>query len=172
MDQAHGVHHYASDITSSFPVNGKFTKKQKDIYELVLKANRAVMGIVKPGVSWVDMHLLAERIILEGLIELGILNGNLEEMQEGRVGYLFFPHGLGHFIGLDVHDMGGYTKETPPRIMKPGLKNLRTSRVMKAGMTITIEPGCYFRDYLFTGEYGDKLPIDNKYVNQDLVREY
>jgi Xaa-Pro dipeptidase len=77
IDQAHGVHHYCSDITSSFPVNGKFTEKQSNIYSLVLKANRAVMAALRAGVSWVDMHLLAERVILEGLRDLGIVKGDI-----------------------------------------------------------------------------------------------
>jgi Xaa-Pro dipeptidase len=77
IDQAHGIHHYCSDITSSFPVNGKFTEKQSNIYNLVLKANRAVMAALRAGVSWVDMHLLAERVILEGLRDLGIVKGDI-----------------------------------------------------------------------------------------------
>ena len=75
--QAHGIHHYCSDITSSFPVNGKFTEKQSNIYSLVLKANRAVMAALRAGVSWVDMHLLAERVILEGLSDLEIVKGDI-----------------------------------------------------------------------------------------------
>jgi len=77
IDQAHSVHHYCSDITSSFPVNGKFTEKQAAIYNLVLKANREVMAVLKAGVAWPDMQLLAERIILEGLKELGLVHGDL-----------------------------------------------------------------------------------------------
>lgn len=117
-DQGHYVHHYASDITNCFPVNGKFTQKQKEIYDLVLKANREVFAAVKPGVNWKDMHIKAEFIILEGLKSLGLLNGDVEEMQKKRIGYIFMPHGLGHLIGLDCHDAGGYHKgvcETPQR---------------------------------------------------------
>jgi len=77
VDYAHSVGHYASDITSSFPVNGKFTQKQRDIYELVLKASRSVMSAMKPGVSWTDMHLLAERVILTGLRDLGLVSGDI-----------------------------------------------------------------------------------------------
>ena len=74
------MHHYISDITSSFPVNGRFTEKQAAIYNIVLKANRAVMSALKPGVSWVEMHLLAERVLLEGLKELGLIHGDIEDM--------------------------------------------------------------------------------------------
>lgn len=177
-DQGHQVHHYASDVTISFPVNGKFTQKQKDIYDIVLKANRAVFNALKPGVSWHEMHLLSERITLEGLVKLGLLTGDVDEMLNERVGFVFQPHGLGHLIGLDVHDAGGYLDDsagkdfaTPERDQRPGLKNLRTARLMKEGMCMTIEPGCYFRDFLLDGEI-DNINIDLKYINRDLIKEY
>ncbi|CDW86992.1 peptidase d [Stylonychia lemnae] len=172
-DLAHAVHHYTSDITSSFPVNGKFTQKQREIYEIVLKASREVQSIMKPGASWVDMHLLAERIILTGLRDLGLVSGDIEEMIEGRVGYIFMPHGLGHLIGVEVHEVGGYLEGiTPERRQGPGLKNLRTARVLDNGITITVEPGLYFRDFLLDGEFGDDLKIDIKYLNREKIREY
>ena len=101
---------YASDITCTFPANGKFTPEQRFVYEAVLKANRAVLSAVKPGVSWVDMHLLAERIELEEMKKEGLLVGDVDEMLENRIGAIFFPHGLGHFLGIDTHDVGGYPK--------------------------------------------------------------
>lgn len=152
-DQGHQVHHYVSDVTTSFPVNGKFSQKQKEIYDIVLNANRAVLNSLKPGVVWKDMHLLAEKVTLEGLKKLGLVKGDINEMLEKRLGFIFQPHGLGHLIGLDVHDVGGYLDNvTPQRDTRPGLKSLRTARVMKPGMCITIEPGCYFRDFLLQGE--------------------
>ena len=168
------MHHYASDVTTSFPVNGKFTKKQAEIYNLVLKANRTVMEALKPGVLYRDMHLLSEKVTLEALKELGLVTGDVDEMLAGRVGFIFQPHGLGHLIGLDVHDVGGYIEDvTPERDMKPGLKNLRTARAMVKGMVMTIEPGCYFRDFLLQGELDkDKLNIDLKYLNLEKIREY
>ncbi len=99
---------YASDITCSFPANGKFSEEQKVIYGAVLKANRAVMASIKPGVCWVDMHKLAERVQLEELCKAGIVKGDVEAMMEVRLGAVFMPHGLGHFMGIDVHDVGGY----------------------------------------------------------------
>ena len=120
------------------------------------------------------MHLLAERTTLEGLKELGLVDGDIDEMLEGRVGFIFQPHGLGHLIGLDVHDVGGYMDDvTPERDQRPGLKNLRTARAMKAGMCMTIEPGCYFRDFLLNNELGqDKLNIELKYLKLDKIKEY
>ena len=88
-DQGHQVHHYASDVTTSFPVNGVFTEKQKQIYDLVLKCNRAVFAALKPGVSWSDMHLLSERVMLEGLKELGCVSGDVDAMLKARVGFIF-----------------------------------------------------------------------------------
>lgn len=134
---------YASDITCTFPANGKFTEKQKMVYNAVLKANMAVQKAAKPGVPWPEMHKLSERAILEDLKAGGLLRGSVDEMMEARLGAVFMPHGLGHFIGLDVHDVGGYPKGTE-RIDQPGLRNLRTVRVLQERMHITIEPGCYF----------------------------
>ena len=131
--------------------------------------NRTVESRLKPGVSWVEMHLLAERVLLAELIKLGILKGDIKEMQEKRVPYLFMPHGLGHLLGLDTHDVGGYLKHTPERIMKPGLKNLRTSRVMQKGIIITVEPGCYFIEFLLKKGGAAMVGIPTTYINYDKV---
>lgn len=138
---------YSSDIACTFPVTGKFTEKQSNIYNLVLKANRTVISIMKPGVEWTDMHLLAEKVIIEGLIDLQILQGNVEEIQNNRIGAAFFPHGLGHFLGHDTHDVGGYICGHQ-RSTEPGIRCLRTRRVLEAGMIITVEPGIYFIDFV------------------------
>merc|ERR1719370_1708871 len=114
---------YTSDITCSFPCNGVFTEKQKKIYNAVLKASRAVMNAVKPGVNWVDMHKLADRVHLAELKEYGILRGDVDDMMNVRLGALFMPHGLGHFLGLDTHDCGGYP-EGIERRTEPGLRSL------------------------------------------------
>jgi Xaa-Pro dipeptidase len=160
-------------VTIDFPVNGKFTQKQAEIYNIVLKASRAVFSVLKPGVSYVDMHKLAERITLEELTKLGCVSGDIDEMMEKRIGFIFQPHGLGHFIGLDTHDVGGYLGNTPPRDPAPGLKNLRTARVMAEGMMVTIEPGCYFRDFLLNGEISKEFyEFDLSYLNLEKIKEY
>ena len=125
-DQGHSFHHYTSDVTISFPVNGRFTEKQAQIYNIVLTATRAVFQILRPGVSWLDCHKLAERHLLQGLVDLGLITGDIAEMQEKRISFLFMPCGLGHFIGLDIHDVGGYLPHTPQRSPIPGWSNLRT----------------------------------------------
>ena len=166
---------FSSDITCSFPANGKFTPKQKAVYNSVLAASRAVLTAVKPGtklirnlifyvvfnifvcfvgVSWVDMHLLANRVMLEGMKESGLLQGNVDDMMKANLAATFQPHGLGHFLGLDVHDVGGYLEGHPARPEPAGLKSLRTARCLQAGMVLTVEPGCYFIDRV---SYKDKL---------------
>jgi len=172
-DQGHSLHHYVSDVTTSWPVNGKFTKKQAEIYNLVLKSSRAVFEQLKPGTDWIEMHLLAERVILSGLVELGCLSGDVEEMMKKRIGFLFMPHGLGHLIGLDTHDVGGYLPTTPERRQEPGLKNVRMARIIEVGVVLTIEPGCYFRDFLLDGEIPkDFYEFDLSFLNRDKIREY
>ncbi|XP_046434327.1 xaa-Pro dipeptidase isoform X2 [Neodiprion pinetum] len=137
---------YAADITCSYPANGKFTEDQKMVYNAVLDARNAVMNAAKPGVSWSKMHLLANRVMLGGLVKGGILVGDVDQMILAGLGEVFQPHGLGHLLGLDVHDVGGYLPGHPTRSSEPGLRKLRTARTLKAGMVLTIEPGCYFID--------------------------
>ncbi|KAJ9167927.1 hypothetical protein P3X46_019515 [Hevea brasiliensis] len=138
---------YGSDITCSFPVNGKFTSDQSLIYNAVLDAHNAVISAMRPGVSWLDMHKLAEKIILESLKKGCIVVGNVDDMMTERLGAVFMPHGLGHLLGIDTHDPGGYLKG-PKRSKEPGLRSLRTARELEEGMVITVEPGCYFIDAL------------------------
>ncbi|KAJ4950519.1 hypothetical protein NE237_027351 [Protea cynaroides] len=145
LDMGAEYHFYGSDITCSFPVNGKFTSDQCLIYNAVLEAHNVVISTMKPGVSWVDMHKLAEKVILESLKTGGILVGDVDEMMIERLGAVFMPHGLGHFLGLDTHDPGGYAKGLE-RPKEPGLRSLRTVRKLQEGMVITVEPGCYFID--------------------------
>ncbi|KER23088.1 hypothetical protein T265_08944 [Opisthorchis viverrini] len=137
---------YASDITCSYPVNGRFTDDQKIVYEAVLSASRAVLAALKPGACWVELHELAEREILNHLSAHGLLRGNLDDMMKARLGAIFMPHGLGHLMGCDVHDVGGYSPDAPPRPEARGLRNLRTARRLEPNFVITVEPGCYFID--------------------------
>jgi len=163
-----GAEYYCScsDITCSWPANGKFTKDQKIVYNAVLKANRAVLKALKPGVSWRDMHLLANRVMLEHLTSAGIFTGSVDEMMEANLaGRLLQPHGLGHFVGLDVHDVGGYLEGHPERDTRPGLRSLRTARQIQANMVLTIEPGCYFIDVLIERALAD--PELNRFIVAD-----
>jgi Xaa-Pro dipeptidase len=126
-------------------VNGRFTADQRTVYEAVLAANRAVQSAMKPGVAWPDMHRLAERTIATHLLAAGVLRGSVDAIMAAFVPNLFMPHGLGHLMGLDVHDPGGYP-EGVARSEEPGLRSLRCGRRLEAGMVITVEPGLYFID--------------------------
>ncbi|KAJ8751011.1 hypothetical protein K2173_016192 [Erythroxylum novogranatense] len=169
FDMGAEYHFYGSDITCSFPVNGKFTSDQSLIYDAVLSAHNAVISSMKPGVNWVDMHKLAEEKILESLMKGNILVGNVNDMMAERVGAVFMPHGLGHFLGIDTHDPGGFPKELK-RLTEPGLKALRTTRELKEGMVITVEPGCYFIDALLTPAMeGSKT---SKFFNHETIARF
>ena len=139
---------WASDITRTWPVRGKFSPTQRAIYDVVLAAHDACIEKVAPDVEYQDIHLLAASILTEGLVDLGILLGRVEDLIEIDAHALFFPHGIGHLLGLDVHDMedlgdlAGYEvgRERSDRF---GLSYLRLNRPLKSGMVITIEPGFY-----------------------------
>uniref|UniRef100_A0A1I7UEL2 Xaa-Pro dipeptidase n=1 Tax=Caenorhabditis tropicalis TaxID=1561998 RepID=A0A1I7UEL2_9PELO len=161
---------YASDITTSFPANGKFTEKQKVIYNAVLDANLTVLREAKIGVRWTDMHILSEKVILEHLKKAGLVVGDIDKAVEARLGAVFMPHGLGHFIGLDVHDCGGYLADATPRSTLPGLKSLRTTRTLQERMAITIEPGCYFIDSLLDEALAD--PVKSAFLVKDEIAKY
>jgi len=166
---------YGSDVTCSFPANGVFTMQQRVIYEGVLNAQRVVYDMCGDGTSWVDCHQAAEGEILKALITAGIVllpdDQTVEELVEMRLGAVFMPHGLGHFIGIDTHDVGGYLPGHPERITKAGLKSLRTARVLRAGMTITVEPGCYFIPSLIEEATSPSSPFC-QYLNKDVLKEY
>eukprot|EP00092_Neocalanus_flemingeri_P011207 GFUD01012072.1.p1 GENE.GFUD01012072.1~~GFUD01012072.1.p1 ORF type:complete len:516 (+),score=101.89 GFUD01012072.1:47-1549(+) len=162
---------YTSDITCSFPVGGQFTAKQATVYNAVLRANQAVFAACKPGVMWSDMHLLANRVVLEDLTAAGVLRGSVEEMMDAcLMGRVFQPLGMGHLLGLDIHDVGGYLEGQPERSQLPGLRYLRTARALQAGMVLTIEPGCYFIDYLLDRALAD--PELSKFLVEDKINEY
>uniref|UniRef100_A0A8I6A0W2 Xaa-Pro dipeptidase n=2 Tax=Rattus norvegicus TaxID=10116 RepID=A0A8I6A0W2_RAT len=160
---------FASDITCSFPANGKFTDDQKAIYEAVLRSCRTVMSTMKPGVWWPDMHRLADRIHLEELTRIGLLSGSVDAMLQVHLGAVFMPHGLGHFLGLDVHDVGGYP-EGVERIDEPGLRSLRTARHLEPGMVLTVEPGIYFIDHLLDQALAD--PAQACFFNQEVLQRF
>jgi len=161
---------YAADITCSFPVNGKFTDKQKFIYNAVLAARNAVIETARDGISWVDMHRLSCRTLLQCLKDGGLLKGDVDEMIVNGLHAIFQPHGLGHLIGLDVHDVGGYLNGQPERPSEPGFNKLRFARVLKTGMYITIEPGCYFIDCLMDKAIKDENL--NKFINLEMYEGF
>lgn len=148
IDMGGEYHGYAADITCTFPSSGRFTEEQAAVYNAVLAAHTEVIARMKPGVSWFDMHTLAERVILQGLLEGGFVRGDVDEMMSNNLGSVFMPHGLGHLLGIDTHDVGGYGYGYPPRPERAGANKLRTARTLETGMVMTVEPGCYFNRYL------------------------
>ena len=162
---------FCSDVTCSYPVNGKFTENQKLIYNAVLRGSLAVMDAAKPGACWKEMHLLANRILLEDLKAGGLLVGDIDEMMAVNLaGEVFQPHGLGHLMGMDVHDVGGYLEGQPERPKGFGVGNLRMARILKENMVLTIEPGCYFQDYLLDKALAD--PKFSKFLIADKVNQF
>jgi len=146
---AESVSHYAGDLTSTFPVDPTFTARQREIYDLVLAVHLAAVDALKPGVRFRDVHLLACRRMAEGLKGLGLMKGDLDEAVAQGAHAMFFQCGLGHMMGLDVHDMEdlgevwvGYEGE--PKSAQFGLKSLRLARALEPGFVFTVEPGIYF----------------------------
>jgi Xaa-Pro aminopeptidase len=147
---AEAVSNYCSDFTRTIPVSGRFTAMQKDIYDIVLAANNRAFELSAPEIKYVDVHLASARVLLEGLKALGLVEGNINDAISEGIHSLFMPHGLGHQMGLDVHDMEnlgenyvGYDAETP-RSEHPSMRTCRMARRLQPGMVITVEPGIYF----------------------------
>jgi Xaa-Pro aminopeptidase len=147
---AESVMHYAADITRSFPVSGRFTQQQSEIYTVVLQAQQKALAAIQPGVQYRDIHFLTCTHLTAGLKSLGLMKGDVAEAVAAGAHALFMPHGLGHMLGLDVHDMEGlgedyvgYT-DTIRRSEQFGSRQLRLARALEPGFVVTVEPGLYF----------------------------
>lgn len=173
---AESLLHYASDITRTFPVNGKFTEEQKDIYNIVLASQLKAIDSIKPGLKFREVHLIASEVIAEGLRDIGLMKGDPKEAVKQGAHALFFPHGLGHAMGLDVHDLEGlgenlvgYDKDTQ-RSEQFGLSALRFGKELQPGNVLTVEPGIYFIPELI-----EMWKAENKlsdFINYDKVEKY
>ena len=168
--------HYASDFTRTIPAGGKFTQKQKDIYNIVSAANDLATAMTKPGITYRSVHLAAVRVLAQGLINLGLMKGDVDEAVAAGAHALFMPHGLGHQMGLDVHDMEdlgekyvGYDSEHI-RATQFGLKSLRMGKMLRPGHVITNEPGCYFIPALI--EKWKNEGINKDFINFDKLADY
>lgn len=166
---------YAGDMSSTFPVDQKFTDRQKEIYQVALNSHEAAIRMLKPGVPFKEVYFESAREILRGLGELGFFKGDVDEAVQLGVHAMFFPCGLGHMMGLDVHDMEdlgeqyvGYDNE--PKSTQFGLKSLRLARKLEPGFVLTIEPGIYFIPDLI-----DKWRAEKKFtgfLNYDKLEAY
>jgi Xaa-Pro aminopeptidase len=167
--------HYAGDLSTTMPVDARFSERQKDVYRIALAAHETAKAALRPGVPHLDVHLAACRRIAEGLKDLGLMKGDLDEAVRRGAHALFFPCGEGHMMGLDVHDMEdlgevyvGY--EGRPKSTQFGLKSLRLARPLKPGFVVTVEPGIYFVPRLI-----DKWRAEGlfpEYINYDRVETY
>ncbi len=168
--------HYASDFTRTVPVGGKFTTKQREIYDIVLAANNKAKELTQPGITYLSVHLAAAEVIASGLKELGLMKGDVKEAVRNGAHAMFFPHGLGHMLGLDVHDMEdlgqiyvGYDDEIRP-VDQFGTAYLRLGRKLEPGFVITNEPGIYFIPALIDKWKNEK--INTNFINFEKVNEY
>ena len=165
--------HYASDITRTFPVNGRFNSIQKDIYSLVFNMQEAALTYCAPGKSYKDAHLKASTIAVEGLKSLGIMKGSVSDAVKAGAHALFFPHGLGHMLGLDVHDMEGLGEDLVGyddqnnRSDQFGLAYLRLAKTLEPGFVLTVEPGIYFIPHLIDQWESEKKHFD--FINYDAL---
>ena len=145
------LEHYCSDHTRTFPVSGRFTQRQREIYSIVEACHDYVLDVAKPGVKYMDVHFAVCRMMTERLKELGLMKGDVDEAVAAGAHALFLPHGLGHMMGMDVHDMEGlgqiyvgFDEETRPRLDQFGTNALRMGRRLEEGFVVTDEPGIYF----------------------------
>lgn len=168
--------HYASDFTRTIPVGGKFTQQQREIYDIVLAANNLATSLVKPGSTYLSVHLAACEVIAQGLKDVGLMKGDVKEAVANGAHALFFPHGLGHMMGLDVHDMEdlgqiyvGYDDEIRPA-KQFGTAYLRLGRRLQTGFVITNEPGIYFIPALIDKWRSEK--INSEFINFERLEQY
>ncbi|KZF21541.1 putative Xaa-Pro aminopeptidase pepP [Xylona heveae TC161] len=158
---------YTSDITRTFPLHGKFNKESRQIYDIVLKMQLDCIAMLKEGVCWDDVHAHAHKIAIDGLLNIGIFKGSAEEIFKARTSVAFFPHGLGHYLGMDTHDTGGHANYADKDTM---FRYLRVRGTLPAGSIITVEPGIYFCRFIIDPYL--KNPDHAKYINEDVLNEY
>lgn len=168
--------HYAGDLTRTFPVNGAFSSRQRTIYDIVAAAQQAAIDALRPGILFRDVHLLACEKLAEGLRDLGLMKGDVKEAVAQGAHTLFFQCGLGHMMGLDVHDMEdlgeqyvGYTDDLK-KSTEFGLKSLRLGRALESGFVLTVEPGLYFIPELIDEWTAAKK--HSAFINYDNVQAY
>lgn len=173
---AENNNNYCSDFTRTIPCSGKFTTKQKEIYNIVLECNNLAARLAKPGVAYFDVHVEVYRLMAKRLKELGLMKGDVEEAVQAGAPALFMPHGLGHNMGLDVHDMENYGEDyvgygsAAKRDPRFGFGSLRMARKLVAGNVITDEPGIYFIPALI--EKWKKEKICTRFINFTALKDY
>jgi len=158
---------YASDVTRCFPISGEWSKEHREIYDAVREMQFKTMELIKPDVEWDELHLLAHKILIKNFLKLGIFHGDELEIFKSGVSTVFFPHGLGHLMGMDTHDVGGHPNYEDS---DEKLRYLRLRRTLQKGMVLTDEPGIYFSPFLI--EAGFKDLNKKKFVNEEVMKKY
>ena len=173
---AERLSNYCSDHTRTVPVGGKFQGRQKDVYNIVLACHDKALEIARPGITYMSVHQEVCKVLAQGLKDLGLMKGNIDEAVAAGAHALFLPHGLGHMMGLDVHDMEdlgqiyvGYDDEVRPS-SQFGLASLRMGRRLQEGFVITDEPGCYFIPALIDKWRAEKMHTD--FLNYDAIDKF
>ena len=173
---AERLSNYCSDHTRTVPVGGKFQGRQKDVYNIVLACHDKALEIARPGITYMSVHQEVCKVLAQGLKDLGLMKGNIDEAVAVGAHALFLPHGLGHMMGLDVHDMEdlgqiyvGYDDEVRPS-SQFGLASLRMGRRLQEGFVITDEPGCYFIPALIDKWRAEKMHTD--FLNYDAIDKF
>ena len=174
---AETINNYCSDNTRTMPVSGKFTQRQLEIYSIVEACHDYVLEVAKPGVKYFDVHLAVCRLMTERLKELGLMKGDTDEAVAAGAHAMFLPHGLGHMMGMDVHDMEnldqinvGFDEETRPNLEQFGTNCLRMGRRLQQGFVVTDEPGIYFIPALID-DWKAKGHC-KEFINFDLLETY
>ena len=167
---------YAGDMTRTFPVGNQFTQRQKELYQITLNAHEAAVAALKPGMKYKDIHLLSAKMLVQGLSEVGLMKGNVDDAVAAGAHTMFFQCGLGHMMGLDVHDMEnlgeqyvGYNRSMK-KSTEFGLNSLRLGRELEKDFVITVEPGIYIIPELI-----DMWKAEQKYaafLNYEMLEEY
>ncbi|KAL8999389.1 MAG: hypothetical protein Q9188_005893 [Gyalolechia gomerana] len=159
---------YCSDVTRTMPLNGKFDTESRQIHEIVEKMQDAAFALLKAGVKWEDLHIRAHEVAVEGLLALGILcNGTADELMKERLGVAFFPHGLGHYLGMDTHDTGGNPNYEDKDII---FRYLRIRGEIPEGGVVTVEPGVYFCRFIIEPYLKDERT--KKYIDEKVLERY
>jgi len=168
--------HYAGDITRVTPVSGEFTSRQRALYEAVLDAQITAIQAIEPDVPFHEIHLKASRVLTTHLMEIGLMQGTVEDAVEVGAHALFFSHGLGHMLGLDTHEMEnlgedvvGYAPDQS-RSEQFGLHTLRLARPLEPGFVVTVEPGCYFTPGLI--QRWREETRHSEFIDYDMVSEF
>jgi Xaa-Pro dipeptidase len=167
LDAGCEVDCYASDITRTFPLKGSFTDESLAIYKIVLEMQHQCINALKSGVVWDSIHELAHKIAIKGLLELGILKGDEIELFDKRISVAFFPHGLGHYLGMDTHDTGGNANYADEDVM---FRYLRTRGSLPERSVITVEPGVYFCRFIIEPYLKDEEK--KKFIDEKVLEKY